>query len=155
MLNDPAITQQLGLLLKVALAMVLGGVIGYDREQQARPAGLRTHMLMAGSATLIVSVSTTLVGYFSQRVDNSVLRADVSNVIQAVIIGVSFLGSGTIIRHPDQDRVKGLTTAATLLFVAIIGITVAAGQFILAVGATLLVLITVRSIRWLEQRKQP
>ena len=63
------------------------------------------------------------------------------------------LGSGTIIRHPDQDRVKGLTTAATLLFVAIIGITVAAGQFILAVGATLLVLITVRSIRWLEQRK--
>ncbi len=150
MLIDPAIVQQLQMLLKVALAMLLGGVIGLEREARDRPAGLRTNMLMAGAAALIISLGVPLVEDLVQHFGNSI-RIDPGNLVQAIVIGVSFLGSGTIIRQRDQDHVKGLTTAATLLFVAVIGMTVALGQLVLAIGATLLVLITLRSIRWLEQ----
>jgi len=109
-------------------------------------------MLMAGSAALIISLGVPLIGSLYQQFGSGV-RADPGSLVQAIVIGVSFLGSGTIIRHRDQGQVEGLTTAATLLFVAVIGIAVAPGQELLAIGATLLVLITLRGIRWLERRQ--
>jgi putative Mg2+ transporter-C (MgtC) family protein len=153
MLNDPDITQQVTLLVKVALAMVLGGIIGYEREQAERPAGFRTHIIMAGSAALIVSVGTAIADYFRPQIDNDSLTVDPIRLIEATIVGVSFLGAGTIMRRPEQDRIDGLTTGASLLFVAAIGVAVATGQLVLAIGATLLVLITRRGITWLENRQ--
>ncbi|CAG0935921.1 Protein SrpB [Thermoflexales bacterium] len=152
MLNEPNVAQQLELILKVALAMLLGGILGLEREKQERPAGLRTHMLMAGAAALLVTLGTLLVEHFNQEVENNLLRVDPIRVIEAVIVGVSFLGAGTIMRNVEQNRIEGLTTAATLLFVAAIGITVAAGQLVLALGATALALITLRGIARLEHR---
>ncbi len=91
MLIDPAIVQQLQMLLKVALAMLLGGVIGLEREARDRPAGLRTNMLMAGAAALIISLGVPLVENLVQHFGNSI-RIDPGNLVQAIVIGVSFFG---------------------------------------------------------------
>ncbi|MEZ4584307.1 MAG: MgtC/SapB family protein [Caldilineaceae bacterium] len=87
-----------------------------------------------------------------------VLRADPIRLIEAVITGISFLGAGTILRRKDSAEVEGLTTAASLLFVAVVGICVALSELTLAVGATLLALLTLSGVKrieqWLERRRQ-
>lgn len=130
---------QLEILAAIVFAMVLGGAIGFERERADKPAGLRTHMFVAGSAALLVSITDVIVG--SVEVDSSFIRTDPVRIIEAIITGISFLGAGTILRRKESLDVEGLTTAASLLFVAGIGICVALSQFILAVGATLVGLI--------------
>ncbi|MGH7966393.1 MAG: MgtC/SapB family protein [Candidatus Binatia bacterium] len=150
---------QLEILGSVALAMLLGALIGIDREIANRPAGLRTHMLVAGAAALLVSLGDVLVEHFNAELNNNVLRSDPIRIIEAVVTGVSFLGAGTIIRGESNESVKGLTTAASLLFVAGVGICVALSQLVLAVGVTILVLIILRGLRpverWLGPQNQP
>jgi putative Mg2+ transporter-C (MgtC) family protein len=134
----------------VVLAMALGSVIGWDRELSDKPAGLRTHMLVAGAAALLVAIGELLVTSRAVDIDSDLVRADPVRIVEAVITGVSFLGAGTIIRQSDQ-RVEGLTTAASLLFVAGVGICVALYQFVLAVGATLLALLVLRAAKLVER----
>jgi putative Mg2+ transporter-C (MgtC) family protein len=83
-----------------------------------------------------------------------VLRADPLRVVEAVITGVSFLGAGTIFRRSDSDHIEGLTTAASLLFVAVVGICTALGEIGTAVILTLLAWVVLRSGIWLEGRFQ-
>lgn len=147
----PAYTQ-LQALGSVGLAMILGALIGVDREIANRPAGLRTHMLVAGAAASLVSLGDVLIEHFNTELTNkNLLRSDPIRIIEAVITGVSFLGAGTIIHGDSHDSVKGLTTAASLLFVAGMGICVALSQLVLAVGVTVLVLITLRGLRPVER----
>jgi len=143
---------QLQLLAYVALAMFLGGLVGWDREAARKPAGLRTHMLVAGSAALLVLLGqVTVKNYDSELVSH--LTSDPLRIIEAVVTGVSFLGAGTIIRNQRQEnQVEGLTTAASLLLAAAIGISVALSQFILAVGLTLLILFVLRFLGYLADR---
>ncbi len=86
------------------------------------------------------------------------MQADPIRIIEAVITGVSFLGAGTIIRHRGKNQVEGLTTAASLLFAASLGVCIALSQAMLAVGLTLLLLVTLRGMslarRWLEARRE-
>lgn len=142
-------TYQIQILAYVAISMFLGGLVGVDREIADKPAGLRTHMLVAGSATLLVSLGQIIV--LEYEVSSEVLRSDPIRIIEAIITGVSFLGAGTIIRRWSK-KVEGLTTAASLLLVAAIGICVALSQILLAVGVTLLVLLTLRGIRFIENK---
>jgi putative Mg2+ transporter-C (MgtC) family protein len=85
------------------------------------------------------------------------VQSEPTRIIEAVISGVSFLGAGTIIRHRGRNQVEGLTTAASLLFAAALGMCVALSRAMLAVGLTLLVLVTLRGMglarRWLEGRR--
>jgi putative Mg2+ transporter-C (MgtC) family protein len=149
---------QLQILGYVALAMVLGAFVGVDRELADKSAGLRTHMLVAGAAALLVSLGDVLVGHFDVEMSQGVVRTDPIRIIEAVVTGVSFLGAGTIIRQQASQHVHGLTTAASLLFVAAVGVTVALSQWVLAVGLTALVLLTLRLLglvsRWLGSRRQ-
>ena len=151
--------EQLHILGFVALAMGLGACVGFDRELADRPAGLRTHMLVAGAAAFLVALGDVLVSHFDMGMSNSALRSDPIRIIEAVVTGVAFLGAGTIIRGDANGSVKGLTTAASLLFVAAIGVCVALAQFITAVGATVFVLVTLRGLhfvdRWLQGRRGP
>lgn len=142
----------LDVLWKVALALVLGGLIGAERELAEKPAGLRTHMLVAAAAALLVGLSEILVSQLSEEVPAAFVRTDPIRVLEAVITGVSFLGAGTIIRQRDEGLVSGLTTAASLLLTAAVGVSVALGAILLAVGATLLAVITLRLVRRVEQR---
>jgi putative Mg2+ transporter-C (MgtC) family protein len=148
---------QVQILAYVALAMLLGATVGVERELADKPAGLRTHMLVAGAAALLVTLSDLMVKEFSVDLGGELVRADPIRIIEAVITGVSFLGAGTIIRSRSDDQVEGLTTAASILLAAALGICVALSQLALAVGVTILALITLRGVhileRWLERRQ--
>ena len=131
---------QLGIIGSVAFAMVLGGIIGFERESRNRPAGLRTHMLVAGAAALLLGIADLIAEHFSDESYQSLLRIDPIRIIEAIVTAVAFIGAGTIIQHARRDAVLGLTTATSLLFTATIGVAVGLKQYVLAFGVTLLAL---------------
>jgi putative Mg2+ transporter-C (MgtC) family protein len=148
MISDPAGP----ILLSVLLAMGLGALMGLEREVARKPAGLRTNMLVAGSAALIVGLSEILVQRFHVEMDPGTISSDPIRVIQAIIIGVSFLGAGTIIRRESKTQVEGLTTAASLLFSTAVGICAAVREEVLAVLVTLVVIVVLRILGVIEVR---
>jgi putative Mg2+ transporter-C (MgtC) family protein len=137
---------------EISLAMVLGGAIGLERELAGKPAGLRTHMLVAGSAALLVALGNIIVAAFEQSLPSDAIRSDPIRIIQAIIVGISFLGAGTIFRSSGDEQVVGLTTSAAVLFTAGIGIAVGLTQILLAVSSTILLLVTTRFLGWAERR---
>lgn len=141
---------QYQILAEVALAMFLGGVIGFDREMANKPAGLRTHMFVAGAAALLVSLGDIIVSH--SGIEQSLINSDPIRILEAVVTGISFLGAGTILRRRDENQVEGLTTAASLLFAAGVGAGIALEQFVLAIGVTILALIVLSGIKQLEKR---
>lgn len=141
---------QLQVLGELFLAMILGGAIGFERETADKPAGLRTHMVVAGSAALLTGLGRILVLEFDMN--ESLISADPIRIIEAVITGVTFLGAGTIIRQRQGKEVEGLTTAASLLLVGALGISVALSQFMLSIGATVMMLVTLRGLKYFEKR---
>jgi len=143
---------ELKILGHVAVAMLLGAVIGYERELAEKPAGMRTHMLVAGAAALLVSLGDILVTGFGKQFSSDLIRSDPIRIIEAIVTGVAFLGAGTIIRRGDQTVIEGLTTAASLLFTAAVGICVALHELLLAAGVTGLALLTLRVVQAIEAR---
>jgi putative Mg2+ transporter-C (MgtC) family protein len=135
---------QLFVLGRILLAMVLGGVIGFEREAADKPAGLRTHMLIGGASALLVALGNFVVTSFGQNIPVGNLRADPIRVIEAIIVGISFVGAGTIIRRERSDDVEGLTTAASVLFTTGVGIATALSLYVLAITSVLLIL----AINW-------
>jgi putative Mg2+ transporter-C (MgtC) family protein len=142
---------QLSILVRLIAAMLLGGLIGIDREAAEKPAGLRTHILVAGASALLVSLGEVIVGKLTAVLGTQVIQGDPIRIIAAIITGVSFLGAGTIIRQRSDGDVTGLTTAASLLFASVIGIAVSLSEWIVAVGATCLVLLILRLLPILVQ----
>ena len=136
---------------QVAVAMVLGGLIGLEREAAHKPAGFRTHMLVAGAAALLVGLGHALVAEFD-RPSGMRLQADPIRIVEAIVTGVSFLGAGTIFRRPKGEQVEGLTTAAALLLCAALGVCVAVERFVLAVGVTGLTLVVLRGLAAVDRR---
>jgi putative Mg2+ transporter-C (MgtC) family protein len=106
-------------------------VIGFEREWARRPAGLRTHMLVGVSATLLMSLGDALIGEFASASGSAAIETDPVRLIQAIIVGISFLGAGTIVHQADA-RVEGLTTAASILLTAAVAIAVAIDRVALA-----------------------
>jgi putative Mg2+ transporter-C (MgtC) family protein len=149
------VTEQLVLLAKVAFAMLLGAIVGLEREAADKPAGLRTHMLVAGAAATLVGLANVVVGRFDAQTSSGMVQSDPIRVIEAVVTGISFLGAGTIIQRGRSRRVEGLTTAASILFAAAVGMAVALNQVVLALGATGLVLLTLRGMHAVENRLLP
>ncbi|MEJ2105524.1 MAG: MgtC/SapB family protein [Ignavibacteriaceae bacterium] len=147
---------QFEILCQTALAMFLGALIGLDRELSKKPAGLRTHILVAGASALIVKLTQIAVTTFKSEFATDLLRADPIRIFVAVITGISFLGAGTIIRQGTGNKIEGLTTAASLLFSAVIGMGVALSQYIISIGATILALFILLSLGkieyWVSQR---
>ena len=153
-LLDPV---QWKILLHVGIALGLGSLIGLEREFAEKPAGLRTHMLVTGTSTLFISLGEVLATHFQGAFPAGILQTDPFRLIGAIVLGISFLGAGTIIRRHSEEPVKveGLTTAATILFAASIGIAVAVSQYLLAVGATGLVLVILRGLQKWESEYGP
>jgi len=134
--------------LRLLIAAALGGVLGYEREQKGKAAGMRTHMLVALGAALFVLIPHQA----------KVSDADLTRVVQGVVAGVGFLGAGAIIRVGDQE-VKGLTTAAGIWLTAAIGVAAGMGREATAILCTVLAL-SVLSVfpklaQSLESREQP
>lgn len=116
--------------VRLFMAAVLGGVLGYERERKSRSAGVRTHMLVAVGAALFV-IGPTQAG---------MLLGDLSRVIQGVVQGIGFLGAGAIIVGTSTRSVQGLTTAASIWAAAGIGIAAGLGIEATAVLSTIIVL---------------
>ncbi|MFS8609689.1 MAG: MgtC/SapB family protein [Gammaproteobacteria bacterium] len=137
---------QLEVALKVVIAGLLGGIVGLERELANRPAGLRTHALLASAAALLVGLGDVLVDRFAEETLPGVLRADPLRIVEAIVTGVAFLGAGTIFRHREERIVEGLTTGASLLLVAAVGIAVGLGQLLLAALVTVVSLLLLRFV---------
>jgi len=139
----------------VAFAMLLGGLIGLERESSDKPAGFRTHVLIAGASTLLVSLSGFLLDQFSVMTDGGAeIRSDPIRVVEAVITGVSVMATGTIFRRSKKTEIQGLTTASSIILCGAIGVCVALGQWIIAVGMTVMALLVLRGLRLLEPRRE-
>lgn len=119
--------------IRMLIAAVLGGMLGFEREHQGKAAGMRTHMLVSMGAALFVLVPS-MAGSGG---------ADMSRVVQGIVAGIGFLGAGTILkgRESNTSSVKGLTTSAGLWMTAAIGVSAGMGRESTAVLSTLLALV--------------
>lgn len=137
------------LLLRLALAAVLGGMIGVERELREREAGLRTHLLVSLGSALF-----TIVGAYGFHAfldsGQSVVRADPTRIAAQIVTGIGFLGAGAIIRQGLS--VRGLTTAATLWVVAAVGLAAGAGYYSAATITTAVVLVALWPLRIIAYR---
>jgi len=131
-------------LARLALAAVLGGAIGFERELREREAGLRTHLLVCLGSALFTIVSAYGFRDFLTSGDQ-VIRADPTRIAAQIVTGIGFLGAGAIIRQGLS--VRGLTTAATLWVAAAIGIAAGAGYYSGAVLGTVVTLIALWPLR--------
>lgn len=136
-----------------AYAMLLGGVIGYERELKDRPAGFRTHMLVAGGAALLVGIGR-LTLHDPSLTSAAGLSVDPLRSVEAVIAGVAFIGAGTIFAARGENSVAGITTAASLLMVSIIGVAAGFSYHVLAIAATVLTLLVLTVLNLVESRSQ-
>ena len=132
------------IMVRLLMAVLLGGLIGYEREQRRKAAGLRTHMLVALGAAVFVLAP----------LESGMEIADISRVLQGVVAGIGFLGAGAIIKLDQGGIIKGLTTAASIWMAAAIGITVGLGRETTAIMATLLALFILVVLRWAERSRQ-
>lgn len=126
-------------ILRLVVALVLGALIGYERQTHSKAAGLRTHTLVCIGACLcmIVSIHISMDAFFAYGYRTS----DPERIAAQVVSGVGFLGAGTIMANQKARNVQGLTTAAGLWAVAAIGLVVGAGYLVIAVAATLMILL--------------
>ena len=134
---------RLDLLVRLLLASVLGGGIGWEREHAHKPAGLRTNILICVAATLLTDLSVKVAAQAASP-------SDPGRIAAQIVTGVGFLGAGTIFQA--RGSIMGLTTAATMWVVAAIGMAVGFGATIEAVGTTFVVLVALIPLRTLEER---
>ncbi|UHA74739.1 MgtC/SapB family protein [Paenibacillus sp. 481] len=146
-LHNPWLISNMNLGVRLLMAMLLGGLVGFEREKHNHPAGLRTHILVCLGSALIMLLS--MYG-FSQFIYEGNVRVDPARLATAVITGIGFLGAGTIIF--TGKSIAGLTTAASLWVVAAIGLAVGAGFYFAAIITTLLVIVNLFVFNKLEQR---
>lgn len=124
-------------IIKLILAIVLGGLIGYEREKRHRPAGFRTIMLVCLGATLVSIIS---LNYGDPN----------RNLLSAIVLGIGFLGAGTIMNGPDN--VKGLTTAATVWLIACAGVGIGLGYYLESILVVLISYLILEFGGYLEKK---
>lgn len=131
---------------RLVIALLLGGAIGFDREVKNRPAGLRTHMLIALAASIFSITTLEIVA----GLEKSGHTADPIRAIEAVTAGVAFLAAGSIIQ--SRAQIAGLTTGASMWLAGAIGVACGFGFFSIAVLATALALIVLVGLQSLSQK---
>ncbi len=135
------------IIFRLILAIILGGVIGMERESRHRPAGFRTHILVClGSATIMVMSELMFTKYQAKFG----ITFDPTRIAAQVVSGIGFLGAGTIIHY--GSNVRGLTTAASLWAMSAIGLAVGAGFYFLAIAAVIIICIVLFSFGKISQR---
>lgn len=117
---------ELEIVARLVIAMVLGGIIGWEREMHEHPAGFRTHMLVCMGSALFTVTSFMFPGV-----------QDPSRIAAGIVTGIGFLGAGAIFH--ESDRVVGLTTAADLWAIASIGLAIGAGYYLIGIAGAILV----------------
>ncbi|HDS01740.1 MAG TPA: MgtC/SapB family protein [candidate division Zixibacteria bacterium] len=138
-MNDLALVLDVDVVIKMALAVLLGALIGVEREYHGRPAGLRTHILVCLGSTLLIIGSRSLPIAIEEDpgfIGNFVI--DPARLAAGIITGIGFLGAGVVLK--TKDFIRGVTTAACIWFAAAIGIVIGLGFYLIAVISTILAL---------------
>lgn len=138
----PTLPQFVRVSLQLIVAVVLGGLLGFEREQEGKAAGLRTHM--------IVALGTSL--FTIAPIQAGMEVADLSRVFQGIAAGIGFLGAGTILKLKDEREIQGLTTAAGLWLTGAVGMAVGAGHVWLPAVGVVLALFILRVLGTLERK---
>ncbi len=136
------------IIIRLLMAALLGGILGFEREQRGKAAGIKTHMLVAIGSALFVLIP----------LQAGISDAEMSRVMQGIITGIGFLGAGAILKGHDEKDLKGLTTAAGIWVTAAIGVAAGLGRESLAILCTflaLLVLLTMPKVIDLIEKKEP
>jgi putative Mg2+ transporter-C (MgtC) family protein len=128
------------MILRLVLATVFGGLVGYQRERAEKPAGLRTHVLVCLGSALIMQLS-----FYPFK---EIARVDPTRIAAGVVIGIGFLGAGTIIRQ--GSTVHGLTTAASVWVTAGVGLAIGIGFYVPAVATTALIIMVLTALKQIE-----
>lgn len=137
------------IVVRLILAVLLGGIIGFERERSASTAGLRTHMLVCLGAALAIIVSAF---GFNDVLGRPDVNLDPSRIAAQVVSGVGFLGAGAILIMHRFEIVRGLTTAAGLWTVAAIGLAVGSGLYAAALAATVIAWLILFVLKFVERR---
>lgn len=133
--------------IPLALAALLGGIVGLERESANRPAGLRTHVLVCVGSALVMQVSLAM---YELTINRGYGNGDPGRIAAQVVSGIGFLGAGTIMR--EGLSIRGLTTAASLWVVAAVGLAAGAGMYLEATVAAIMMLITLTVLSAVERR---
>jgi putative Mg2+ transporter-C (MgtC) family protein len=128
--------------IRLLMASVLGGILGAQREQTGKPAGLRTHMLVSLGAALFVLAS----------LESGMTPADLSRVIQGLATGIGFIGGGAILKLSEEHNIRGLTSAAAIWMTAAIGVAVGLGRLWMAMLSALLTWFILAILARIERR---
>jgi putative Mg2+ transporter-C (MgtC) family protein len=145
MSGDPMILSEFDMILRLVMSFVAGGLIGLERSRRRQVAGLRTHILIATGATLLMLLSI----YIPQQFRSG----DPGRIAAQVVSGIGFLGAGAIIRLGNS--IRGLTTAASLWFVAAVGLAIGAGMYLVAAAAEALGIIALMFLYVFEKKIFP
>lgn len=133
----PNVAEATRVMVRLLTAVMLGGLLGYERETRGASAGLRTHMLVALGSSLFLVVP--------QMAGATV--EDLSRVLQGVVAGIGFLGAGAIIKLSEDRKIRGLTTAASIWLTAAIGAAAGMGRIMSAILCTMLALVILAVLR--------
>jgi putative Mg2+ transporter-C (MgtC) family protein len=136
-------------LARLAVALLLGAVVGWEREKGGKQAGLRTHMLVCLGSCLFTLTGLRL----TLELAGTDATIDPSRVVQGIIGGIGFLGAGTLIR--TGATVKGLTTAATMWTMGAVGVAAGLGYWLLSTAGAILSLVVLRGVGTFEKKKSP
>lgn len=143
MIDNLITSDWITILTKLCLALLLGGILGFERERKLMPAGLRTHILVCLGATLVMMTNQYIADIYQIN--------DISRMGAQVISGIGFLGAGTII-VTRNNRVHGLTTAAGLWASACVGLAIGIGYYSAAILCGILIFITLSFLQWIDQK---
>ena len=140
---------------RLILAVIIGGIIGYEREYKNRPAGLRTHILVCLGATIISLIQLEIVEDVIIKIKQDlflkdILSVDIGRLGAQVVSGIGFIGAGTIMHQ--KGSIKGLTTAASLWAVACIGLAIGLGKYFLSVASVIVIVLILACLKKLENK---
>jgi putative Mg2+ transporter-C (MgtC) family protein len=134
--------------IRLALTMIAGGIVGFDRGARGHAAGFRTTILV-GLAASVAMIQTNVLLSASGRTPESFAVMDVLRLPLGILTGVGFIGAGTIVKK--GDLITGITTAATLWLMTVIGLCLGGGQLVLGLTATALAVITLWALQWVDR----
>ncbi len=138
----PDLAQSVRLLVRISMAMLMGAIIGLQRERHGKPAGLRTHILVAmGTALFVIGA-----------IESGMSSDGISRVIQGLTTGIGFIGAGAILKYTNKGEIQGLTSAAGIWATAAVGVAVGLGLLGLAVLSVILIWFVLAGLGYLENR---
>lgn len=143
------------IIVRIFLSLLIGGIIGYEREVQNRAAGFRTHILVCLGATIVSLLQIDIGNKAIEMIEVNkslaeVIKVDYGRLGAQVITGVGFIGAGAIIH--TKGSIKGLTTAATLWIVACLGLTIGMGGYLISIFSTIVIFITLVFLKKIEDK---